>query len=90
MGDHRVGILIRMQGHGITKQFDTRVNWFTPGAYHPMVDNRPIEFMAEAWTEMLAKYDRENLEAEGRIREMETRERELAELARLKEKYEGM
>ena len=87
MGDHRVSLKIEMTGHDITKKMDVWWNW-SPGQYDD-VDDRALEWLAAAWREMRAKYDREMWEDEAEQREMAIRKSELGELARLKAKYES-
>lgn len=81
MGDHRVSIKATFQMHGIEDAWDCWLNWS---------DDLPEQFaewIRRNQRKAMAKYNEATFTVEERNAKL-TRDRELAELARLKAKYE--
>lgn len=88
MGDHRASIKIEVEMHGVKDKADMWVNW-SPREYDcPGVDYRVIEFFQNWSARAMEKWDNEQWKAGEEDRERKQRETELAELARLKSKYQ--
>lgn len=85
MGDHRATISIRMEFHG--KVYEWKDAWINYNG-HQGVDERVIKFFEDAWDDGYRRWSEDAHDADRQHRESETRQHELADLARLKTKYE--
>lgn len=86
MGDHRASIKIQFDFHGKTYEMDSWINYCDSDGNG--VDSRVIEFFGEAYRDGMARYAEEEYEYHRERRKREEKEKELAELKRLKTKYE--
>lgn len=82
MGDHRASIKIEFTMHEVTSTADMYINWWDGAAYE--LPDSVIEFFVEAERKSLSKFHEQQDEDDAEKR----RRAELAELARLKAKYE--
>jgi hypothetical protein len=88
MGDHRASIKIEMEFHGIKDKADMWINWGDSTSEAPGVDQRIIDWFRSMHERGMEKYSEMMYESQKEDREKAERERELAELERLKKKYE--
>lgn len=86
MGDHRANIKIEMEFHGIEDACDMWLN-YSSGSYDG-VDDRIVKFISSVYERGMSKYNSEMEEIYEEEHKKETEERERAELARLKRKYD--
>ncbi len=86
MGDHRASIKMEVEMHGVKDKCDMWINWSPRDVDN--VDHRIIEFVQNWADKAMGKYKAVMFESERESRERQQRDAELAQLARLKEKYE--
>lgn len=87
MGDFRADIKIKMESLGKTYKMDSWLNYF-PDSECDGVDQRVIDFFRESWEDIRERHDEIIYKSQTKQREAEEKEHELAELERLKNKYE--
>lgn len=87
MGDFRADIKIRMESLGKVYKMDSWLNYW-PLSECEGVDQRVIDFFRESWEDIKSRHDDLVYKSDTKRREAEQRENELADLKRLKEKYE--
>ena len=87
MGDHRCVIKIEFSIHAKTYKQDWNINYFDDG---DGIDRRIVEWFAECWNEAHTQWQDSINKYFDAERERETRDNELAELARLREKYDDL
>lgn len=85
MSDHRADIKITFNFHGVDYKYDGWINW-SPN--DDGIDQRIVDFFREAAEKGYARFDAQVAEYQHEYRERHERESELAELQRLKAKYE--
>jgi len=86
MGDHRCTIKIEFSIYGRTYKQKWNINYFDDG---DGIDRRIVDWFAECWNDAHARWQASVDEYFKEQRECETRDAELKELIRLKEKYES-
>ncbi len=86
MGDHSCLIKIEFSIHDKIYKQEWRINYYDNG---DGIDRRIVEWFAECWFDALNRWQEEVDKYLAKDRERETREAELKELDRLKEKYEN-
>ena len=87
MGDHRASIKCEVEMHGVKRKCDMWINWNWDGGEAYRVDDRVIEFFRNWADEAREAWDRGEYKRTEAERAAAERGVELAELARLKEKY---
>lgn len=85
MGDHRADIKIKFWFHNKTYKYDAWIN-YSPDS--DGLDNRVVEFFRESYEDGIRRYDELVAKDEEKRNREFVREKELAELKRLKLKYE--
>lgn len=88
MGDHRADIKIDFTFHGKTYRQEWWINWF-PDGEREGCDRRITEWFSKCAAEGYARYDAQVAEYFEREHANDIKKSELAELARLKAKYES-
>jgi hypothetical protein len=87
MGDHRAGIKIKMEFHGIKDDTDMWIN-YSPHSCCNM-DERVIEFFNSVYERGMVKYNELMAKAFAKDNKEKIEQEEKAELKRLKKKYES-
>lgn len=86
MGDHRASIKIEMEFHGIKETADMWINYYPHDCCG--MDERIISFFKDVYVRGILAYDEMIYESTLKNREIEIKDSELKELARLKAKWE--
>lgn len=87
MGDHRASIKIEMEFHGVKDSCDMWINYYPTGCCD--VDERVTEFFKRIYNQGITKYEEMVCASEKEEHDRNEKANELAELARLKAKYEA-
>jgi len=87
MGDHRATVKVEFDIHGKVYKQEWWINYFPDDSSG--VDRRIAEWFSACWEDAYSRYQKVVNESHREEDERKQREAELAELKRLKEKYEG-
>ncbi len=81
MGDHRASIKLEISFHGITDKCDMYINYFDRG---DGLDQRIADFFVKNYMAGMTKFQDDIWKSQKEQRELEQKQIELKELARLK------
>ena len=87
MGDHRASIQIDFEMHGVKKQMDFWINWYSADGE---IDKRILDFFEEAVEEAMQAYDKDQMEYRLEQQQLEQQKEniEKSEYERLKKIYD--
>lgn len=89
MTDHKASIKIEFTIYGEMGKMDSWINWSPHDSACFPIDQRVIDFFEAHYEKARSGYDERIMDSERAQRQEATERDERAQLARLKEKYEG-